>query len=167
MNKQRVAKLIEAYGSDSDNWPTCERAAASVLSAKSADLQAMQRSAAELDVLLRQDMQATQLSQQQLQLLSERIMAGLASRRTSPQTVHIHRWRQMLYWLQRPVYASVLAGLLLVLVWVNWQTQVTDERANAADKDFDAWMFAEYIGDTTLESAAPAADFLGLLDLEI
>jgi hypothetical protein len=146
----RVAALIETYGSNPASWPGEERAAAQALLRESTSLQALLAQAEQIDAAILADSHEPVVND----VLLERIVNELPAQ-SSPR-----RWL-----VPASLAASVAAVLLVVSSWP--EPQPLAQIDSVALTDMDYWLWQDVTGQETFENGEDVAvDFMSLLETD-
>ncbi|MGD8514965.1 MAG: hypothetical protein PVF52_05065 [Granulosicoccaceae bacterium] len=144
----RVATLIETYGSNTYSWPEQERLAALAVLRDSESLQALFAQAGHIDAAIRADAGVPV----QDEVLLTRIVNEL------PAQASRRRWL-----LPASVAASIVAALLVLTSLPGPET--TQPVETMALNDMDYWLWQDVTGQVTLDTGeAVAPDFMDLLE---
>lgn len=146
----RVATLIETYGSNPASWPDDERAAAQVVLRESDSLQALLAEAGQIDEVIRAASPAVTAAD--TDALLTRIVDELPAH--TPER----------HWLLPASLAASVAAILLVIG--NWSALGPEPGTDVvALSEMDYWLWQDVTGQETLENGEDVAiDFMSLLE---
>ncbi|MGD8999482.1 MAG: hypothetical protein PVF75_03635 [Granulosicoccaceae bacterium] len=145
----RVATLIETYGSNTHSWPKQERAAALAVLRDSTSLQALYTQAEDIDTVILADAGTS--------LQDEALLARIVDE-LPEQVPHRRRWL-----LPASLAASIAAVLLVLSSWSG--NESIPQVETMAVNDMDYWLWQDVTGQVTFDSSEDVAlDFMELLE---
>jgi hypothetical protein len=153
---ERVAELIEAYGSNAQCWPELERVAAKARLEASPHLQQLLQEAEQLDDLL----EAGRAEEPLDEVLLARIVNNLPAQPATPKATGVK-----LAWLHN-VPAAMAAGIAVVAIMfvaLNVPLQVIPHEQIAL-QDIDYFLWQDVTDQVSFDSAEePPTDFMSII----
>jgi hypothetical protein len=155
MSIERVAKLIEAYGSNTQCWPEQERAGAIAQLESSSQLQKLFDEAQELDAALL----AGHVEEQPDDALLARIVDNLPAQPVTGQVVAKLGWMQ--YW--PTALAAAITGMAIMLVVMNGPEQEM-QYEQLVLQEIDYWLWQDVTDQVSFDSSEESpTDFMSML----
>jgi len=155
MSVERVAVLIESYGSNTQCWPESERAAAIACLESSASLQRLMDEAKQLDDALLAGQADTPVDEELLAHIVDRLPA-------QPVADQVNKKSD--WWQQWPAgVAAAITGVAIMLVVMNGPEQAMQVEQIAL-QEIDYWLWQDVTDQVSFDNGEePATDFMSML----
>lgn len=168
--EQRARAILDAYGSNPNQWPPAEVQPTLDCLANSPTLQQYQAQIAPLDMIIQSEQQLTLQEFGNQSPLQQRILATLPPQSPAHDAnfANSSAWRRILDWLVMPRFAIAIASAAVLAIAL-LVTQAPQQQTMAlASNEFDAWAWYDITGQELPEqTTATTLTMMDLIDLEV
>jgi hypothetical protein len=155
MNHERVAELIEAYGSNTQRWPEQERAAAIACLESSVALQQLLHEAEQLDMALQAGHVEDDVDEAFLVRVVDQLPAQPATGKDVSKPHRHYQWPAAM--------AAAISAVAIMLVVMNGPVPES-QGEQLALQDIDYWFWQEVTGQESFDDEEePITDFLSMI----
>lgn len=184
ISPERVARLIECYGANSDKWPASERVAAVALLQRSTELQDLQRQTKLLDDILSGNSPREKYITSNEALVS-RIVSRLPAQHPVPlsEKPSTHQDQAVTeikhpsginrLWSRNNMIAASVAVFCITALMIQLQLSAPDTFVSATtptsdltQAELERWMWEEVTGDAPQNNNDESLTFMAMIELE-
>jgi len=155
MDSERVAELIEAYGSNTQSWPESERAAAVECLESSAPLQKLMEEEKQLDMALLEEHVEQAVDEELLSRIVEHLPAQAVANKVVKQPGKRYQWSASI--------AAVITGIAITLTIMNAPDQGIEVEPLVL-QEMDYWLWQDVTDQVSFDNAEESpTDFMSML----
>lgn len=168
--EQRARAILDAYGSNPNQWPQAEVQPTLDCIANSPALQQYQAQVAQLDMRIESEQQATLQEFGDQSPLHQRILATLPAQLPAHHASFAtsSAWRRIIDWLVTPRFAIAIASTAVLAIALLMPQAPQQQSTELASNEFDAWAWYDITGQELPEpTTAATLTMMDLIDFEV